>query len=184
MATLAQRINDLLAPHIASPGDGSMLQSALASLYRDAPRPSNATELAYLRVEILLCAWNEMHEEQRAERAKAASFLTWNEVGLCIDALAAATRPRDETCEYRALLHRLQEEYRDRSSESLLEEFVSWMAKQGYAIGTRERTLAGLFLGSSAAVHMLGSRGGGRTWIASRLEEFLRDRETRVGGLA
>ncbi len=62
--TLAQRINALLEPRIASPGDGSLLMTALGS------EPLSATELAYQRVEVLLAAWEEMHREKLAEQSQ------------------------------------------------------------------------------------------------------------------
>lgn len=64
---LAERINALLADKIASPGDGSLLQSALTDRFPDfpdAPVSANETELAYLRVEVLLAAWEELHRER------------------------------------------------------------------------------------------------------------------------
>lgn len=68
MSSLAQKINDLLEDKIASPGDGSLLDRALTPSGSKPPTPS---ELAYLRVEILLAAWEEMHREAAAARAAA-----------------------------------------------------------------------------------------------------------------
>jgi hypothetical protein len=104
--TLAQRINDLLEVEIASPGDGSLLDAAMRDAFPNAPFPSSPAALAFLRVEILLAAWNDL---LRDVVAAPLVGLDRAEVGIAIDGVAGIRHPlrTDEL----ALLRKLQAAY-------------------------------------------------------------------------